>query len=64
VVLRGEAGDATLAPLTAAPIFEASYRDTDVKPGARYVYAIQAVDNRLPVGNISAPSLPVEETAR
>jgi hypothetical protein len=64
VVLRGEAGDATLAPLTQTPVFETSYRDTAVKPGVRYVYAVQAIDTRVPLGNVSAPSAPVEETAR
>jgi hypothetical protein len=64
VVLRGEAGDATLQPLTPAPIVEANYRDMAVKPGTRYVYAVMALDNRLPMGNWSEPSTPVEETAR
>jgi hypothetical protein len=56
LVLRAEPGDATLHPLTPAPIFDASYRDTTVTPGRRYVYAVVAVDNRLPIGNASAPS--------
>ncbi len=64
LVLRGEPGDATLHPLTPAPILEASYRDTTVAPGRRYVYAIVAVDDRIPLGNRSAPSARVEETAR
>lgn len=64
LVLRGEPGDATLQPLTSAPIFEASYRDTTVSPGRRYVYSIVVLDNRLPLGNSSAPSPTVEETAR
>jgi hypothetical protein len=64
VVLRAEAGDATLQPLTPFPIFEASYRDSTVTPGTRYVYAVAAVDDRLPLGNMSALSPTVEETAR
>ena len=64
LVLRGEPGDATLQPLTTHPIVEASYRDTTVVSGRRYVYAVVAVDDRVPVGNMSAPSPPVEETAR
>jgi hypothetical protein len=64
VVLRGEPGDATLQPLTPAPIAEASYRDTTVTPGKRYFYAVAAVDDRVPVGNVSALSPTVEETAR
>ena len=64
LVLRGEAGDATLQPLTPVPIPDASFRDTTVVPGRRYVYAVVAIDNRLPLGNVSAPSPRVEETAR
>jgi hypothetical protein len=64
LVLRREAGDATLRQLTERPIAEARYRDTDVKPGTRYIYSIAAVDTRLPLPNVSALSVPVEETAR
>jgi hypothetical protein len=32
--------------------------------GTRYVYAVLAVDSRLPVPNISAESMRIEETAR
>jgi hypothetical protein len=64
LVLRGEPGDATLRQLTPTPIPEARYRDGDVRPGTRYVYSVVAVDNRLPLPNVSAESAPVEETAR
>jgi hypothetical protein len=64
LVLRGETADATLQPLTLIPITESAYRDTAVTPGARYVYAVVAVDNRFPVPNMSAASTPIEETAR
>lgn len=64
LVLRGAAGDATLQPLTPLPIFETSFRDAAVSAGRRYVYAVVAVDDRLPIGNMSAPSGRVEETAR
>jgi hypothetical protein len=64
VVLRREAGDATLRQLTDRPIAEARYRDTDVKAGTRYTYSVAAVDMRMPVPNVSALSAPVEETAR
>jgi len=64
LVLRREPGDATLRQLTDAPIVEVRYRDADVRPGARYLYSVVAVDNRLPLPNVSAPSAPVEETAR
>ena len=64
VILRGAAGDATLQPLNAAPVLETQFTDTTVTPGTRYVYAIMAVDSRLPVPNMSAESERIEETAR
>ena len=64
LVLRREAGDATLRQLTDRPIAEARYRDTDVNAGTRYIYSVAAVDTRLPLPNVSALSVPVEETAR
>jgi hypothetical protein len=64
LVLRREPGDATLRQLTDTPITEARYRDGTVQPGARYIYSVVAVDNRLPLPNVSAESEPVEETAR
>jgi hypothetical protein len=64
IVLRGEAPGDTLRPLTDAPVTEAAYRDQTVTPGVRYVYAVLAVDNRLPLPNVSAASDRVEETAR
>ncbi len=60
-VLRGEAPDGTLQPLTRDPIHETTFNDTTAKPGSRYVYAIVAVDK---AGNASAQSNRVEETAR
>lgn len=63
VVLRGEAPGTTLRQITPAPIGETSYRDTDVRPGVRYVYAVVAVDRATPP-NYSAQSARVEETAR
>jgi hypothetical protein len=64
VILRGEAGNATLQPLVATPVADARYTDRTVEGGVRYVYAVVAVDNRVPVANASAPSARVEETAR
>jgi hypothetical protein len=64
LVLRREAGDATLRQLTDRPIAEARYRDTDVKAGTRYIYSVAAVDSQVPLPNVSPPSAPVEETAR
>jgi hypothetical protein len=63
LVLRGEAPDGPLTPLTPAPIKETSYRDATVKPGVRYIYAIVAVDTATPP-NTSAQSPRAEETAR
>jgi hypothetical protein len=64
LILRGAPGDATLQPLTAVPVIEANFTDTAVVAGTRYVYAVLAVDSRLPVPNISAESARIEETAR
>jgi hypothetical protein len=64
LVLRGEAGDATLRQLTPTPLSEARYRDTSVEPGKRYIYSVVAVDTQVPLPNISAESERVEETAR
>jgi hypothetical protein len=64
VILRGAAGDATLQPLNATPVIETNFTDTTVMTGGRYVYAVLAVDSRLPVPNISDESVRIEETAR
>jgi len=64
LVLRGEATDATLQPLTPTPVAEPRFRDTHVTAGEKYVYAVVALDSRLPVPNVSAESSRVEETAR
>jgi hypothetical protein len=48
IVWRGEAPGDTLVPITSQPIRDASYRDTDVKPGVRYIYAVVAVDSATP----------------
>ena len=63
VVLRAEAPNDTLQPITPAPIRETTFKDTTVKPGVRYVYAIVAVDRSTPP-NTSPQSARVEETAR
>jgi hypothetical protein len=64
LILRGEAGDATLTPVTDTVVTEARYSDRTVKPGVRYVYAVQAIDTRLPRPNVSAESARVEALAR
>jgi hypothetical protein len=63
LVLRGEAPGATLQPVTLAPITETTYRDADVVPGVRYVYAVAAVDAADPP-NRSPESNRVEDAAR
>jgi hypothetical protein len=64
LVLRGEAGDATLTPVTDTVVTETRFVDRTVRPGVRYVYAVQAIDSRLPRPNVSGESARVEETAR
>lgn len=64
LVLRGDTADATLLPITPVPLIDAHYTDTTVRPGRRYVYAVVAVDNRVPLPNVSDESSRVEETAR
>ena len=64
LVLRGEAGSATLAPLTDEPIADTRFTDRQVQPGVQYVYAVVAVDNRVPLPNMSEESARVEGTAR
>jgi hypothetical protein len=63
LVLRADAPDETLQPLTPAPIRDAVYRDASVKPGIRYVYAIVAVDSAARP-NRSLPSERVAAEAR
>ena len=59
IVLRGASAQ-TLAPMFDDPIPETTFRDA-VASGIRFTYAVLAVDR---AGNRSAPSKPVEETAR
>lgn len=61
LVLRGEAGGDTLAPLFEAPIGETTWRDATVTAGVTYVYAVIALDK---AGNRSEQSNRIEETAR
>ena len=63
LILRGTPTSETLAPLTLAPIAETTYRDTDVRSGERYMYAVVAVDAAIPP-NRSAESNRVTDTAR
>ncbi len=60
IVLRGEGDAQTLTRITPAPIKETTFKDT-VRPGVRYVYALQAVDK---AGNVSPMSDRKEDIAR
>jgi hypothetical protein len=64
LILRGEAGDATLTPVTDTVVTEVRFTDRTVRPGVRYVYAVQAIDSRLPRPNVSGESAREEVTAR
>ena len=64
LVLRGEGADATLLTVTPSPVVETRFVDRAVVAGMRYVYAVVAVDGRIPLPNPSEPSARVEETAR
>ena len=59
-VLRATGPDGEMQPVTPDTIKESTFSDR-VQPGARYSYAVQAVDT---AGNVSAASVRVEETAR
>ena len=58
LVLRSEAGDDTLRqlPKANALITDTRYTDSDVMPGRTYTYVVRAVDNRIPVPNVSDPT--------
>jgi hypothetical protein len=63
VILRGEGPGETLQPLTRVPATARSYRDTTVRSGVTYTYAIVAVDRAVPP-NASAASDRQVVTAR
>jgi predicted small lipoprotein YifL len=63
-VLRGDAPDAQLRQLTTTPLTETRFRDTSVKQGVKYFYAVVAIDNRTPAPNVSAESNRVQEEPR
>ena len=44
LILRGRPGDATLLPITDAPVTQTQFLDRNVMSGVRYVYAVVAVD--------------------
>jgi hypothetical protein len=61
VVLRGEGAGGTLQALMTSPIAPTQYRDTQVRPGVTYIYAVVALDK---AGNASPQSTQVQVTAR
>jgi hypothetical protein len=63
IVLRAEAGGDTLLQLTATPISATRFADRTVTRGVRYTYVVVAVDNRVPLPNMSEPA-EVSEIAR
>jgi hypothetical protein len=63
LILRDDGAGGTLQPITPQPIKDASYRDATVAAGARYTYAVVAVDAASP-RNASAQSAPESVTAR
>ena len=68
IVLRKEVGGDTLLRLTAEPITKTSFTDSgDRAPlvsGRMYIYVVQAVDNRIPLPNVSDPEETPTITAR
>ncbi len=64
LVLRGSGPDATLQPITPDAVTDTTFTDRNVTSGVRYVYAVVAVDARVPVANVSPESSRIEETAR
>lgn len=63
IVLRADAPGGTMQRLTPAPIAGTEYRDTTVKSGTTYEYAVVAVDRASPP-NESVPSARQTVTAR
>jgi hypothetical protein len=56
VVLRRAPGDDTLQQLTTPPIARTTFTDLEVTAGQMYTYVVHAVDNRIPVPNVSDPA--------
>jgi hypothetical protein len=63
IVLSRDPGSATLLQLTPTPITVTRFSDRTVKPGVTYTYEVRAVDDRIPVPNVSEPA-EVTETAQ
>ena len=56
IVLRRASGDDTLQQLTVPPIARTTFTDSNVMSGQMYTYVVHAVDNRIPVPNVSDPT--------
>jgi hypothetical protein len=56
LVLRREAADDTLQKLTPTPISDTRFTDSGVMAGRMYTYVVHAVDNRIPLPNLSDPT--------
>jgi hypothetical protein len=64
IVLRRESADDTLQEITGESIISGTrHSDTQVVSGRTYTYIVQAVDNRIPVPNVSDP-VEITVTAR
>jgi hypothetical protein len=64
VVLRRTAGSDTLQLRTPAPIPGTRFTDPEVLAGEMYIYVVRAVDNRVPLPNVSDDSAETTATAR
>jgi hypothetical protein len=64
IVWRGETGGPDLVPVSEEFVVGTRFIDEEVASGVRYVYAVTAVDTRLPQPNMSLASARVEVTAR
>jgi hypothetical protein len=57
IVLRSEGSDDTLQQITKGPpLARTTFTDENVTSGQTYRYVVQAVDNRIPVPNVSDPT--------
>jgi hypothetical protein len=64
IVLRRESADDTLQEITGESIVSGTrHADSQVASGRTYTYVVQAVDNRIPVPNVSDP-VEITVTAR
>jgi hypothetical protein len=57
LVLRGEGSNDRLQQLTSEPITQTAYKDTTVRPGVTYYYAVVAIDQSTPANRSAASAL-------